>query len=222
MYVKRDEMDEDWKFPAGVMLFETAPTLVGMNISPFREETEYSSVFKSVWTKYLPTLAHRKTEEEVSKIKELWEKRIKMLIDLDPKNYVPFNINDLRPQKPFAARIDVRHTPPRKDAALTATFFPVEPSEFIVGDLKKDDTIVFYTKEKSRPWIGLVMEITDGSLIVQWVKKVQSHYILDYLPNGSPYTSSLPMESVLFSDILQNQSSTLDRRGPYKLDPDVK
>ena len=230
LYVKEDELNADWKFPMGIKLLSMRPARKLLQVSPFRCETDYSEIYSSVFKKYFPTLEHKFGEEEVDKIKKLWENRIQMLIDLSESDYHGMDIFSLKKQpdlQEMPAQAVSRQRSQSRTTAITATFYPQEISSFTIEDLKKDVSLVFYCEVKrSRPWIGLFLELIrcdDGGLKVkvEWLKKENKTYVLD-TAGGMKYTSELDVQSVMFSDVLINTSVTSERTGPYVLDVDVK
>ena len=77
---------------------------------------------------------------------------------------------------------------------------------------------------KSRPWIGLFIEIIedDNSKVkVEWLKRVKKHHVIDS-HSGEKYKSVLDVETIMFSDVLVNTSSVGDRCGHYLLQPEVR
>ena len=226
MYVKADELESPWQFGSGVKLFEKLPNFSNLSVAPFREDNEYSDIFHSVWTKYIPTLKGKFSDADIRSIELKWETRINMLIDLDTKNYKAFNISLL---KPIVNQVVVPEDPADisfKEPSLRATFYPIELKNFSVDDLVKDCSVVLYTKSKStRPWIGLFIDKCDdtsGRIKVQWLKKERKLYKPDILKDGSPYVSDVEIESVMFSHVLNNVSFRNDSHGPYFLDKETK
>ena len=227
MHVKADELDSVWQFGAGIKLFDSLPDLKNIPVAPFREESEYSDIFKSVWTKYIPSLQGKFSEEEIQKIKDLWENRINHLIGLKESYFQAFDISKL---DVVASNMEVPTVPievPTKEPTLTATFYPIEMKDFDLSDLVKDCSVVFYTRTKvSRPWIGLFVELvidgTSTKVKVQWLRKDKKFFVLDTTGDGSPYISVLELESVMFTDVLRNVSYRGDRIGPYLLDRETK
>ena len=57
---------------------------------------------------------------------------------------------------------------------------------------------------------------------VQWLRKYKDQYVLHFNADGSPYVSSVPVESIMFMDVLENSSSENKRDGPYLLDKVVR
>ena len=47
-------------------------------------------------------------------------------------------------------------------------------------------------------------------------------YQLEFLTDGSADVGNVPIDSIMFVDVLQNLSSIMDTGGPYKLELDVK
>ena len=225
MYVKADELDSSWQFGSGIKLFERLPSLINLSVAPFREYNEYSTIFSSVWNKYIPTLWSKFCTEEVERIKSQWESRITNLINLRVEDYSAFDIYSLKPIVVENTDVNAVQSPPVKEPALRATFYPIEPRPFQVSELVKDCTIMMYTKTKtSRPWVGLYLnKSTDGTKIhVQWLKKERKFYVPDNLKSGSPYVSEVSIESVMFSHVMSNVSYVGDRNGPYLLDRETK
>ena len=153
-----------------------------------------------------------------------------MLIDLSESDYHGMDIFSLKKQpdlQEMPAQAVSRQRSQSRTTAITATFYPQEISSFTIEDLKKDVSLVFYCEVKrSRPWIGLFLELIrcdDGGLKVkvEWLKKENKTYVLD-TAGGMKYTSELDVQSVMFSDVLINTSVTSERTGPYVLDVDVK
>lgn len=228
MYVKADMLDNAWQFGDGIKLFETLPDLKNLTIAPFRTESEYSEIFKSVWNKYIPSLEGKYGYEQIQEVKKLWESRITRLIGLKEANFQAFDIFKLvtTPNTDDLA-IDVVEEVLENEPTLTATFYPVEIKDFDVEDLVEDCSIVFYTRSKtSRPWIGLFMGMDNegptARLKVQWVKKVKKLYVLDTVADGSPYLSFLDIDSVMFTSVLRNVSFRSARTGPYLLDRETR
>ena len=111
-----------------------------------------------------------------------------------------------------------------RTTVLKATFFELENSASLASELEKGDILVIFSKEKnSRPWIATYIgrSISEGSVKVQWMKKEKSNYVLDNR-NGQPYTSEVPEESIMFSNVLDNVSPTGDKNGPFTLSPYMK
>ena len=53
MYVKSSELDEDWKYPRGIKILNDVPARFVMAVSPFRDSTDYSSIFRDAFIKRL-------------------------------------------------------------------------------------------------------------------------------------------------------------------------
>ena len=229
LYLKYDELDDNFQFPNAISLLQNIPESVKLEVSPFRQETAYSEIFDSVWKKYIPSLRPKYTEERVSEIKNEWETRIKFLIDLKESRFQPFDFQTLKPQTPLASiQIASGQLPSlsqERNVAVTATFYPIDMSRLTVLDLQKDISLVLYTETKKwRPWIGLYVEISDdgNSVTVQWVKKEKQNFILHVKNDGSPYLSSVPVQSIMFADVLENLCPKDSREGPYKMQNFVK
>ena len=169
MYVKSDELDEDWRYPRGVKLFKSYPVEFRMDVSNFRENSDYSSIFESVSKKYFPTLSWRYSEEEVQVIKNQWESRISSLIESEPKKFETFKITELRKCKRVSG-FTVENSS-RKETALTAVFHPVKVTSVKELHVTPDTTVVIYTRSKSRPWVGIVKTVSEGTVQLQWLKK---------------------------------------------------
>ena len=60
-----------------------------------------------------------------------------------------------------------------------------------------------------RPWVAIVIEIKNGMVKVQWLKKDGPTYV-PHIFGGKPYISDVPEESIMFSNVLENISATLD------------
>ena len=231
MYVKENPLDEKWQFLNGIRLLKSRPEFDLLEVSPFREESSYGEIYRSVKNKYFPTLENKFPENEIIKVEQSWEKRIEFLQACNPKNFKSFNIKKLKPQTPSeeeeTRRENIKRFPSRREAALTATFFPTEMGSFSAEDLKADVSVVFYTNvKKSRPWIGLFQGLssdTDGNstIEVQWLYQHKKQYFLSLNQDGSAYTSKLELESIMFSDVLSNISATGERTGPYVMDVDT-
>ena len=230
LYLKEDELDDSWKFPRDIQLLSETPKKFSMSVSPFRSESDYSEIFRSVWNKYVPTLGSKFPVKEVEEIKSSWESRIKFLINLKEEDYEAFDIRILKCQEVLPAEQAQESTPrqaiPRKETAVTATFYPKEISSFSVEDLEKDVSLVFYCDTKRfRPWIGLFLEMIceNGTprVKVEWLKRERKHYVIQQEGAGQ-YTSVIDLECIMFSDVLVNCSPTGDRAGPYTLETDVK
>ena len=184
-----------------------------------------------MWSKYIPTLRVKYSEEEVSKIKADWEARITFLVNLDQSQFKGFDIFKLVSDdgqterglsKSFRTRIN-RDTK-KKEASLTAIFYQPEIKPFSSGNLVKDCSLVFYTHTKTtRPWIGLFVETveecgSDTVLIkVEWLRKEKKEFVI----NTPPQFSVLDIDSIMFCDILRNISDG-NRGGPYSLDVESK
>ena len=230
MYVKEDELEENFSFAAGIKLLKDLPKRFNFKVSPFRCDTGYSEVFESVFTKFIPTLYSKYTDEEVTKIKNDWENRINYLIDLKEADFTPFDLRLLKPQPPIVSNKELRkaiHPEPStsKKVALSATFYPMEISSFSVLDLKQSVSLVFYTQTKKwRPWIGLFDSLSEDkcSVTVQWLRREKQNYVLHTKSDGSPYLSSVSVESIMFSDVLENLSLVNDKSGPYVMQNFVK
>ena len=230
LYVKADELDENFTFSAGIQLLKNVPESFKFSVSPFRHDTMYSEIFDSVTTKYIPTLDSKYNEEEVTKIKAEWKNRIQFLTGLKETNFTAFDIKMLKSQPCIVLETEqaaamIRQPSTSSGVALTATFYPMELTSFSVLDLTADVSLVFYSEMKKwRPWIGLFVSlIEDGSsVMVQWLRKEKQNYVLHNKADGTPYLSSVTLESVMFSDVVENMSVNNDREGPYKMQNCVK
>ena len=231
MFVKKSSLDERWDLLSGVKLLKSSPDLNKLSVSAFREDSSYQEILKSVSVKYFPTLVGKYSKEEETEIKKNWEQRIDFLMKCKPANFQPFDLTIFKsqaPRKDNETVIDnIQRCSSSRQVALTATFYPNEISSFSVEDLKQDVSVVFYTTVKrSRPWIGLYMGLTNdeqGSswVEVQWLTREKKKFLLDLNEDGSPYLSKLPLESIMFTDVLQNMSPAGERSGPYEIDPET-
>lgn len=231
MYVKENSLEEKWQFLSGIKLFKDKPDFSKLEVSPFREDPSYDEIFKSVRNKYFPSLENKFCAVEIQEIKLNWKNRINFLIGSKPESFKPFDFNKLKPQVPGVEeetiREKIQRCPSRREAALTATFFPTEMSSFSVEDLEVDMSLVFYTNKKtSRPWIGLFQGLcqdkNDNTEVeVQWLERERRHFSLALNDDGSPYLSRLEIETIMFSDVLTNISPAGERSGPYVLDGDT-
>ena len=230
LYLKFDELDDNYQFPNGISLLKNMPEVVKLSVSPFRQETAYSDIFESVWKKYIPSLSPKFDEEAVAKIKYDWEKRIKFLIQLKERNFEAFDFHRLKCQPspvavPDHSQLLQSKSSVDENVSVTATFYPMDMSKLSAMDLKKDVSLVLYTETKKwRPWVCLFDELSeDGlSVTVQWLKKENQKYVLHLNRDGSPYLSLVPNESIMFADVLENLSPVDAREGPYKLSNFVK
>ena len=227
MFVKQDVLEKAWQFTSGVWLLKSPPSMINLQVSPFRTESDYGEIFASVWSKYIPTLVVKYSEPECIKIKAEWETRISSLIRLKESDFQAFDVyklvfedqdeNNLTTS--FQNRIR-ESSCTSKDATLTATFYPPEIKAFSVRNLVKDCSVVFYTiVKKTRPWIGLFVELFKDTMKikVEWVKKDKKLYVLD-----TAYFSVIDFNTVMFVDVLRNMSYTGNRNGPYVLDAETK
>ena len=231
MFLKQDVLEEIWQFSGGVWLLKSPPTMTNLQVSPFRTESDYGEIFSSVWSKYIPTLTVKYSEEEIVKIKLDWEERISFLIQLEESQFEAFDVfkfvssiqrQDLSDN--FQRRMEKEIT---KEATLTATFYAPEIKGFSVSDLFQDCSVVFYTaSRKTRPWVGLFVELIKNrdsvQIKVEWLIKKEKYFVLDSKPDGSVYYSLLDIETVMFVDVLRNISYSSNRKGPYILDPETK
>ena len=230
LYLKYDELDDNFQFPNAISLLQNLPDSIRLTTSPFRQETAYSEIFDSVWKKYIPSLSPKFSDENISEIKTNWETRIKMLIDLKESNFEPFDFQQLNAQSPPVnvplGSLDLLPgLSSSRAVAVTATFYPVDMSRLSALDLQRDTSLVFYSETKRwRPWTGLFVELSDdgASVTVQWVKKEKQKFILHLNRDGSPYLSSVPVQSIMFADVLENLSPENIRDGPYKMQSFVK
>ena len=232
MFVKKNSLEEKWDLLNGVKLLKSSPDLNNLKVASFREDSSYNEILKSVTTKYFPTLVGKYSMEEVTKIKNNWEKRIAFLLNCKPASFQPFNFSILECQAPRKDNETLVENIQRwpscsRQVALTATFYPNDISSFSVEDLKQDDSVVFYTAvKKSRPWIGLYMGLINDEqgnswVEVQWLKREKKKFFLHLGEDGSPYLSKLPLESIMFSDVVQNLSPSGERSGPYEMDSET-
>ena len=163
------------------------------------------------------------------KIKADWEERISFLVNLEESQFEGFDVFQLVSDsqrsgvlsETFESRIekDTR----RKEASLTAMFYPQEIKTFDVSDLVMNCSLVFFTHIKSsRPWIGLFKELkeedTGVQIKVQWLKKQKNVFVLDV---DVPH-SVLDINSVMFCDVLKNISESGNKKGPYVLEAETK
>ena len=229
MFVKQDVLDKIWQFDTGIWLLKSPPTMLNLGVSPFRSENDFGEIFSSVWNKYIPSLSVKYSEENVMKIKADWEERISFLVNLEESQFEGFDVFQLVSDsqrsgvlsETFESRIekDTR----RKEASLTAMFYPQEIKTFDVSDLVMNCSLVFFTHIKSsRPWIGLFKELkeedTGVQIKVQWLKKQKNVFVLDV---DVPH-SVLDINSVMFCDVLKNISESGNKKGPYVLEAETK
>ena len=230
LYLKFDELDDNFQFPNGISLLKNMPSVIKLDVSPFRKETAYSDVFESVWKKFIPSLSPKFSEEAVAKIKSEWEDRIKFLIELKESNFEAFDFDSLKCQQSPVAVPDHSQLLQSKSSldenvSVIASFYPMSMSTLSAMDLKKDVSLVLYTETKKwRPWVCLFVELSeDGlSVTVQWVKRENQKHVLHLNRDGSPYLSSVPVDSIMFADVLENLSPEDNREGPYKMSNFVK
>ena len=100
MFVKKNSLEEKWDLLNGVKLLKSSPDLNNLKVASFREDSSYNEILKSVTTKYFPTLVGKYNMEEVTKIKNNWEKRIAFLLSCKPASFQPFNFSILECQAP--------------------------------------------------------------------------------------------------------------------------
>ena len=232
LYLKLDELDNSFKFPNGINLLKNIPNVIKLKASPFRTDTRYHEIFNQVIYKYIPSLAGKYTEEEIDKIKNDWEKRMLMLIDLSQNSFEPLIFEDLKPQQilPVRRKDSVEESDfqsREKDVSVKATFYPLELQDFRACELKKGVNLVIYSSSKtSRPWMGVFLSLSDDANVIelQWLKKEksrQNQYVLHF--NGKePYVSLVPVKSVMFSNVLENLSPSDGMEGPYRLSKTTK
>ena len=231
MFVKENSLKEKWMFLDGIKLFKSKPDLTKLKVAPFRDDSSYEDILKSVRNKYFPTLENKFSVGEVNAIKQNWAQRIDLLKNCKSEDFLPFDFKKLKPQTPSCEENtiveNIQRCSSRREAALTATFYPSEMSSFSVEDLQLDVSIVFYTNVKrSRPWVGLFQGLCntqDGNLEVevQWLNREKKQFLLALNEDGTSYTSRLEIETIMFSDVLTNISSTGDRGGPYIMDAET-
>ena len=228
LYMKHNELDTDYSFPTGVRLLKDVPNSLRLDVSPFRENSDYGTIYESVTKKYFPSLPNRFSEDQIQTIQNQWEKRMNFLAD---PGAVEFEMVDIRCLKGEDENVQNRGTVTaltigdnrNNNPVLRATFFDVENSSSIVNDLEEDDTVVFYTDQiSSRPWIGLCISCDNKNVEVQWLQKRKNQYVPQLNSDNSKYTSLLSVETVMFSNVLENVSEKGDRNGPYKLSAHMK
>ena len=56
---------------------------------------------------------------------------------------------------------------------------------------------------------------------LQWLYRQRRQFFLALQDDGTPYTSRLEVASIMFSDVLVNNSETDERSGPYTMEPDT-
>ena len=228
LYVKFDELDDNFTFSTGIKLLKDIPNSIKFSVSKFRQDTMYSEVYDSVKSKFFPTLVSKYSSEEIEKIKSEWDQRILFLNGLKTSDFIAFDLKMLKPQAAqvtFAENIPSTDPSTSRDVSMTATFYPMEATKFSILDLKPDISLVFYSETKKwRPWIGLFVSLNEDEcdVTVQWLRKEKNSYVLHYKTDGSPYLSSVAVEAVMFSDVLENASLTNDRNGPYRLQNCIK
>ena len=229
LFVKLDELDDNFAISGGIKLLKNIPNKIKLEVSPFRMNTGYGEVYESIMSKYIPSLDSKFSEHQISQIKFDWEERIKFLIDMNQADYSPIDLCLLRPQQSdeCSSIQKVAHIQSSSNdhVSISATFYPLEASDVQVSSLQKNTSLVFYTKvKKSRPWIGLLESWNEDQRLVtvQWLKKDKQKFKLHINGDGSPYLSSLEVESIMFADVLQNLSESKSREGPYTLDSYIK
>ena len=229
MFLKRDELSSRWEFPSGVRVLKNISAPLFLDVAPFRENTDYASIFESISKKYYPSLKNRYDDDAVDSIKQSWDVHMHALTDLDTSGCKKMDIRSLKNE---LAKSVVDCSPAvMKDlennndkVSLKATFYDLDESEGIVGDLEKDDSVVIYTKIiNSRPWLGLFIQRPDEFTVeIQWLKRFKTTYVPHLNKDGSHYISSVPSDAIMFSNILENTSPSRSRDGPYKLSANIK
>ena len=128
-----------------------------------------------------------------------------------PEQFLPFKLDKLLKYKKVTGHVTLKETNPSWTApALTAVFHPVAIKSFNPLNVEVGHTVVVYTEVKSsRPWIGIVKAIEENGVSVHWLKKNRNLYESHNHSDGSPYISQVPMESLMFLDILVNNSPLL-------------
>ena len=81
LFLKKDELECDWMFPMGVKLLDNIPSSLKLEAAPFRENSDYGSIYESVMKKYFPTLTDRFHDEKVEEFKSHWEERMHFLVE---------------------------------------------------------------------------------------------------------------------------------------------
>ena len=144
------------------------------------------------------------------------------LIESKPEDFEPFKIEELNKYRTRCGYTEV----PRKlraEPTITATFHPVTVRKIVRSDIKRGISAVVYTNVKSsRPWLGIIQETSERSVNIHWLKKEKSKYVPHFLSNGAPDQSEIPIESIMFVDILLNLSPLVDDNGPFALEQDLK
>ena len=223
MFLKKDELESNWLFPTGVQLLKEFSSSLSLSVAPFRENTDYGTIFESISNRYFPSLSNRFDEREVDHIKNNWDEHINFLIDLDSEKYDALNLENLKTESQedygIPSVIHDLNSVGQKEINLKATFFDVEQSEGIAKELERDDSVVVYTNTiSSRPWVGLfIQHLAGGMLEIQWLKKLRATFVLHLNADGSAYTSQIPSDALMYSNILENVCPQLKREGPYRL-----
>ena len=223
MFLKQDVLDLDWQFPNGVWLLRQCPSMKNLRPSPFRSNIEYTDILKSVSRKYFPMLSLKCSAQEMDEIKKTWHDRITWLSNVHGMSFEAFDIFLLRPEQLSLQSLRRPILKERNNACLTATFYENVLEDITIENLKKDCSLVFYTRDKSsRPWIGLFVELLqcndDGTqnIKIEWLKKDKKLYVLDQDHDGRPSSSVQNLDSVMFMNVLTNTSTS--RSGPYNID----
>jgi len=124
--------------------------------------------------------------QEMDEIKKTWHDRITWLSNVHGMSFEAFDIFLLRPEQLSLQSLRRPILKERNNACLTATFYENVLEDITIENLKKDCSLVFYTRDKSsRPWIGLFVELLqcndDGTqnIKIEWLKKDKKLYVLD-------------------------------------------
>ena len=177
-------------------------------VSEFRLETlNIDKVFSDLYTKYFPTL----TVNDRQLAEASWEKLRSVLENLPRKinNLQPLRLGSLPRQAPLAPRqvpsylqlVEDRDVP-----EMVGEFVEDDISEPAVGQFDIEikpgmDVAIFTHTLKNRPWLGRVLTVEEdcSSFQLQWFKKKGRSMIYEAQLNkdGTKYTSSLPLETVM-------------------------
>ena len=222
LFLKQNELDETWMFPAGIKLLQDIPVPLRIEVAPFREISDYGSIYSSVSKKYFPQLSNRYEDEVVDQITKNWETRITSLVDNDASQFDNLNLELLKDDVEVSKKNPTVMNELKKTGAkvtLQATFYDIEDSVGIVNELEQHDTVVVYTNEQqSRPWIGLFEKHIDGGTVeVHWLKKFRNSFIPHYKKDGSAYKSEVPSDAIMFSNVMENSDTDSCKSGPWKL-----
>lgn len=212
MRYKKLPHDLEWKPPTGIKLISENVDFSPVTAEEFRvvEDLKLDEIFKSV-NKYLSTM----TYSDRIKVSNSWD-RVRETLESLPRrrpNLPTMKLLELPKQEKQIP--DLPEGLPDLDQEVPDLVGEVFPAELEESDFSNsivvDMDVVVYTKSKSRPWVGRVVEVLpNGKFILQWFSRRSRSKTFYAMLNkdGSKFVSEEECDAVMLWEMSIDKTET--------------